>query len=155
MPCVYGTRAPLRSWNPIRANLQVYAELFRDASRATDWRDKLRVWLKPPGWRPADVAARWPKPPFVVADFERFDPASSSRRQALALALFVALLAATTLFLWHAHALGWPERAAFALAIAIALYGVGRLSEGEASAATTDHGRGRPVSSHAPPQASP
>ena len=25
-PCVYGTRAPLRSWNPIRANLQVYAD---------------------------------------------------------------------------------------------------------------------------------
>ncbi|HEY2190471.1 MAG TPA: sterol desaturase family protein, partial [Caldimonas sp.] len=33
-PCVYGTRAPLRSWNPLWANLQVYAELARDAWRA-------------------------------------------------------------------------------------------------------------------------
>ena len=110
MPCVYGTRAPLRSWNPIRANLQVYAELARDSWRARRWADKLRVWLKPPGWRPADVAARWPKPPFAVDAFERFDPAASPRRQALALCLFAALLAATTLFLWHAHTLGWPER---------------------------------------------
>ena len=29
--CVYGTRAPLRSWNPLWANLQVYADLARDA----------------------------------------------------------------------------------------------------------------------------
>ena len=96
VPCVYGTRAPLRSWNPIRANLQVYAELGRDSWRATRGLDKLRVWLKPPGWRPADVAARWPKAPFAVEAFERFDPVSSPRRQALALSLFVALLAATS-----------------------------------------------------------
>ena len=156
VPCVYGTRAPLRSWNPIRANLQVYAELGRDSWRATRWPDKLRVWLKPPGWRPADVAARWPKAPFAVDGFERFDPVSSPRRQVFALSLFVALLAATTFFLWHAHTLGWPERAAFALAIAVGLYGVGRLSEG-ASASSTLAGdfRASAMSSQAPPQASP
>ena len=156
VPCVYGTRAPLRSWNPIRANLQVYAELGRDSWRATRWLDKLRVWLKPPGWRPADVAARWPKAPFVVDAFERFDPAASRRRQALALSLFAALLAATTFFLWHAHTLGWLERAAFALAIAVALYGVGRLSE-DASAPSAPEGsfRAGGMSSQAPPEASP
>ena len=156
VPCVYGTRAPLRSWNPIRANLQVYAELGRDSWRASRWSDKLRVWLKPPGWRPADVAARWPKAPFVVDGFERFDPVSSRRRRALALFLFVALLAATTFFLWHAHTLGWLERAAFALAIAVGLLGVGRLSEG-ASAPSARAGDLRlgAMSPQAPPEASP
>ena len=32
-PCVYGTRAPLRSFNPLWANLEVYASLARDARR--------------------------------------------------------------------------------------------------------------------------
>lgn len=156
VPCVYGTRAPLQSWNPIRANLQVYANLARDSWRATGALDKLRVWLKPPGWRPADVAARWPKAPFAVDDFERFDPVSLPGRQALAMSLFLALLGATTFFLWHAHALGWPERGAFALAIAVGLYGVGRFSEGEsASAASSESFRPRPLPSQAPPQASP
>jgi hypothetical protein len=156
LPCVYGTRAPLRSWNPIRANLQVYAELGRDCWHTANWLDKLRVWLKPPGWRPADVAARWPKAPFVVADFARFDPPASARRQLLALSLFVVLLGATTFFLWHAHALGGPERAAFALAITLALYGVGRLSEGElAKAAASESRGGRAVPSQAPPQVTP
>jgi sterol desaturase/sphingolipid hydroxylase (fatty acid hydroxylase superfamily) len=156
VPCVYGTRAPLRSWNPIRANLQVYAELGRDCWRATRWRDKLRVWLKPPGWRPADVAARWPKAPFAVEGFERFDPVASSRRKALALSVFVALLAATTLFLWHAHTLGWPERSAFALAIGVGLYGVGRLSEGASASSTAAADfRARALSPQASPEASP
>lgn len=151
VPCVYGTRAPLRSWNPIRANLQVYADLARDSWRATSALDKLRVWLKPPGWRPADVAVRWPKAPFSVDVFERYDPSASPRSQCLALALMVALLAATTLFLWHAQSLGWPERAVCALAIGIALWGVGRLSDGAARPrpAATAYGR------QAPPQASP
>ena len=33
-PCVYGTRAPLRSWNPVWANLQVYRDLWLDSWRA-------------------------------------------------------------------------------------------------------------------------
>jgi hypothetical protein len=58
-PIVYGTRKPLRSWNPVTANLEVYAALARDSWRARSWADKVRVWFKPPGWRPADVAARY------------------------------------------------------------------------------------------------
>ena len=80
----------------------------------------------------------------------------SARRQVFALSLFVALLAATTFFLWHAHTLGWPERAAFALAIAVALYGVGRLSEGASVSSTrAENFRASAMSSQAPPQASP
>jgi len=134
-PCVYGTRAPLRSWNPVWANLQVYAELARDASRAERWADKLRVWWKPPGWRAADVAARWPKPPFAIDAFARFDPPLSRARQLWALALFVALLAATLVFLWHFEALGWPARIVAGAAIVAALWAVGRLCEGAPLAA--------------------
>jgi hypothetical protein len=52
--------------------------------------------------------------------------------------------------------LGWPERVAFALAIAVGLYGVGRLSEGaSASLRSTGNFRAQAMSSQAPPQASP
>ena len=70
-PVVYGTRAPLRSFNPLWANLQVYRDLWLDSWRAQSWTDKLRVWFEPPGWRPADVAARWPKPAFDIAAVQR------------------------------------------------------------------------------------
>jgi hypothetical protein len=47
--CVYGTRAPLDSWDPLWANLEVYADLARRSRHATRWRDKVAVWLMQPG----------------------------------------------------------------------------------------------------------
>ena len=127
-PCVYGTRSPLRSWNPVRANLQVYAELAADSWHARRWPDKLRVWLAPPGWRPADVVARFPKPAFDLAAVHRFDPPLSTAAGWAAAGLFIALLAATSAFLWHAHALAWPARTAAALGIVAGLWAVGALT---------------------------
>ncbi|WP_266170896.1 sterol desaturase family protein [Dyella subtropica] len=72
-PPVYGTRAPLRSWNPLWANAEVYWATWKDAWHAERWRDKLLVWIKPPGWRPVDVAARFPKPAFDILR-ERYEP---------------------------------------------------------------------------------
>ena len=125
--CVYGTRSPLRSWNPLWANLHVYRELALDSWRAASWGDKLRVWLKPPGWRPADVAARWPKPAFDIRAVQRFDPPLPSRAALAASALFVLLLAATALLLWHAHLLSGTLLWGSAAAIVAGLWGVGAL----------------------------
>ena len=127
-PCVYGTRSPLRSWNPVWANLQVYADLARDAWHTERWADKLRVWFRPPGWRPADVAARFPKPAFELDRWQRYDPPAGRARLAAAASLFVLLLGATTVFLWNAHALALPAQLAAALAIVAGLWGVGVLS---------------------------
>jgi hypothetical protein len=63
---VYGTRGLLNSWDPLWANAQVYAGLAHDSWHARSWLDKLKVWTKPPGWRPADVAERFPKPAFSI-----------------------------------------------------------------------------------------
>ncbi len=126
-PCVYGTRSPLRSWNPLRANLQVYADLLRDSWHTARWADKLRVWFKPPGWRPADVAARWPKPAFEIARIERFDPPMTLAAAVIAVGQFALLLVATLLFLWNAHQLSPPAQLACAAVVTAGLCGVGWL----------------------------
>jgi len=128
-PCIYGTRGPLRSWNPVWANLQYYAELAKDSWRARNWGDKLRVWFMHPGWRPADVAAKWPKPPFDIAKVERFDPPMSRGAMWLAAAIFLALLGATTLFLWNAHRMGLAQQGLCAAGIVAGLWLVGFVSE--------------------------
>jgi sterol desaturase/sphingolipid hydroxylase (fatty acid hydroxylase superfamily)/uncharacterized membrane protein YhhN len=55
--CTYGTRKPLDAWDPVWANVEVYAAIARDAWHARGWRDRLRVVFGRPGWRPADVPA--------------------------------------------------------------------------------------------------
>jgi alkylglycerol monooxygenase len=129
-PIVYGTRSPLRSWNPLWANLEVYSALVFDSWHTRRWRDKLRVWFNPPGWRPADVAAKFPKPAFDLHR-PRYDPPVSGTRLAAALALFVALMGATTVFLWTAHQQPLTTRAGSAAAILAGLWlvGCGRLPE--------------------------
>ena len=132
VPCVYGTRGPLRSWNPVWANLHNYADLARDAWRAQSWGDKLRVWFKHPGWRPADVAQKWPKPAFDIRRVERFDPPMSAAAQALAAAAFLVLLGAAALFLWNAHRLTLTEQVASVAVVVLGLCFVGWLSERQA-----------------------
>lgn len=100
--CVYGTRGLLNSWDPLWANAQVYAGLLHDSWHARRWADKLRVWLKAPGWRPADVAQRFPKPAFNLHDMPLFDPPLSAPLRWFAGVQFVLLLAGVAAFLWQA-----------------------------------------------------
>jgi len=128
-PCIYGTRGPLRSWNPLWANLQNYAEMARDTWRASSWADRLRIWFEHPGWRPADVAAKWPKPAFDIRRVERFDPPMTRGAQLAAVVAFVALLGVTTAFLWNAHRLSLTQQLAVAALVVGLLWAVGWLSE--------------------------
>lgn len=72
-PVIFGVTTPLASWNPLWANLQFYAQLWRDARRTARWRDKLRLWFMPTGWRPADVAQRYPQARQDLSSFQKFE----------------------------------------------------------------------------------
>ncbi|HWC95561.1 MAG TPA: sterol desaturase family protein [Candidatus Sulfopaludibacter sp.] len=99
-PIVYGVRGQLKSWNPVWANLHYYAVMAGDSWHAASWADKLRVWFAPPGWRPADVAARFPKPAYDPRhDFARFDPSRKLALSVYVLAQFGVLMAANSHFL--------------------------------------------------------
>ena len=101
--CVYGTRGLLNSWDPLWANAQVYAGLAHDSWHARSWADKLKVWIKPPGWRPADVAERFPKPAFSMAQMQIFHPPMSRAVQWFALVQFAVLLTGGRFFMASRH----------------------------------------------------
>mgnify|MGYP002700212346 CR=1 FL=1 len=71
---IYGVRSPLQSFNPVRANLQVWSGLIHDAWHARSWWDKLRIWFMPTGWRPQDVERRYPVKKSDLQAFKKFDP---------------------------------------------------------------------------------
>jgi alkylglycerol monooxygenase len=65
----------MSTWNPIRINFMHLWLLVRDAWRAGSWRDKLRIWFMPTGWRPADVDIHYPVNKIEdVYNFERYAP---------------------------------------------------------------------------------
>lgn len=74
VPAVYGVTRPVRTWNPIKINFLHMGLLFKDAWRTKSWKDKVRVFYKPTGWRPADVAEKYPVYKIEdVYDFEKYD----------------------------------------------------------------------------------
>ncbi len=50
-PPTYGTLTPLASWNPLWAQFQPFIALMRRTRQARSWRDAVKMWLMPPGWR--------------------------------------------------------------------------------------------------------
>jgi len=78
-PCVYGIRGPLHSFNPVKANLHIYIEMMVDCWRTRRWQDKLKIWVGRTGWRPADVAQRFPREKNDLATFEKYDPPTPKR----------------------------------------------------------------------------
>lgn len=90
VPPVYGITRPAHTWNPVKINFQHLWLLFKDAWRARSWRDKLRIWWMPTGWRPADVAARFPVGKIDdIYHFEKYEPRHSARMQVWVWAQFV------------------------------------------------------------------
>ncbi len=91
-PCVFGIRGPLHTFNPLWANAHVYVGMAQDAWRTADWRDKWRLLWSRTGWRPADVAARYPRAKTDdLQGFKKFDPPVSNLVKAYALIQLVAM----------------------------------------------------------------
>ena len=68
---VYGVLKPAHTWNPILINFQHLWRLCVDAWHTRNFKDKLRIWFMPTGWRPADVIERIPRT--VIEDPYNFE----------------------------------------------------------------------------------
>ena len=72
---IFGIRGALKSFNPLWANAQLYSQLVKDSFYTSRWQDKLRVWFGRTGWRPDDVAERFPHEKAPLSSFKKFNPA--------------------------------------------------------------------------------
>ena len=52
---VYGVMKPLRSWNPVWANVAPWVHLARDSASQERISDKIWMWFAEPGWTPDGV----------------------------------------------------------------------------------------------------
>jgi alkylglycerol monooxygenase len=124
--CVYGTRSPLNSWDPLWANVEVYWALALESWATRRWADKLRVWFKPPGWQAPDRALAAPKPAFALHDIVRFAPPLSHLQQCFIALQFGAALGVVSLLLWHIEAMPFAQAAGCCAALAVGLWALGR-----------------------------
>lgn len=78
VPPVYGITRPVQTWNPVKINFMHLWLLIKDAWRAEDFKDKLRIWFMPTGWRPLDVEKKYPVHKINdVYHFDKYDTKAS------------------------------------------------------------------------------
>jgi len=134
-PVIFGVRKHLANWNPFWANLQVYDYLLFDSVRTTRWKDKVGVWFRRTGWRPADVEQRYPKSLADIATFEKFDPPLDGRMRSYVLAQFFVALVGALLIAEMFVSVGPGGVAIPCVMLWLQLYTLGVINEGRAVAA--------------------
>jgi alkylglycerol monooxygenase len=65
---VYGVKRQANTWNPFLINFQHLWILLKDSWNTKSWSDKLKVFIKPTGWRPADREISDPIPYTKIAE---------------------------------------------------------------------------------------
>jgi hypothetical protein len=112
----------LHSWNPFFANWNVWGQLVQDAWHARAWKDKLRLWFMPTGWRPADVAERYPLARCLPDTQQKFDNAPPASVSLGVLMVHLVLMGWTVWFLLFTSDLSFSLALAHFLPLGGGLY---------------------------------
>ena len=121
---VYGITRPAQTWNPIRINFQHLGLLIKDAWRTQSIRDKFRIWFMPTGWRPADVAEKYPVHKIDdVYNFEKYKTQTSSLFIAWSWFQFVMITILLLYMLYGLTAIGFPRVLYYGALIFGSIYG--------------------------------
>ncbi len=121
----YGVTRPLANWNPLWANLQYWGELLAVARRTRRWRDKLLIFLKSPGWRPADVP--FETPPYMPIEGRKYDARPPEGLAGAAVVQFLLAMGAVIALLFGGGLVGTGAKLALAIFAVWGLTNVGGL----------------------------
>ena len=75
---VYGITKPLASWNPVWANFHYWFDLTETARKSRNFRDKINVFIKPPGWFPDSLGGTQAPHEVNNSLYPKYSPAYSA-----------------------------------------------------------------------------
>ena len=133
-PCVYGVTRQANTWNPIKINFQHLWLLVQDAWRTKNWKDKLRIWFMPTGWRPNDVAKRFPIPSTDYRNHVKYDTKPSKLLTVWSWVQFVVMILFLTNLLIHIADYPTDQLLMYGAFIFVMVYSFTSLMDYEASA---------------------
>lgn len=127
---LYGITTPLGTWDPVKANFHYWGDLIALAGRCSNWKDKVRVFLKPPGWKPQELGGFEGATAKDRSVYRKYDTQVTSGATGYVIAQFILLLAVVTFFLFRQNDLGTARMWATAGLIVVWVMTMGLLLEG-------------------------
>ena len=132
---VYGITRPVRTWNPIKINFQHLWLMIKDAWHAKSFKDKLRIWFMPTGWRPADVVAKHAVYKIEnVYSFEKYNTKSAALLNVWIWIQMIVLLLLISYLFANITKIGSPGMFLYGGFIFIYVYAYSELMDGNKSA---------------------
>lgn len=128
-PVIFGIRNALNSWNPLWANTQFYAQLFKDAWHTKSWWYKITIWFRRTGWRPPDVESQYPLLKTDLGHLQKFDTTVSGLLKIYCMIHYVSTAVITLGFAFGAESLVLNERIFVVTFILISCFSIGALME--------------------------
>lgn len=123
-PPVYGVLKPVNTWNPLLINFQHAFNVIQDAYNTSSFKDKLRIWFMPTGWRPNDVVEKFPRN--IITDYnnrEKYSPNYSNFMKFTAIFHFISINFLLYFFLSNISIIETDLRLIFGLIIFISVFG--------------------------------
>ena len=123
-PPVYGVLKPVNTWNPLLINFQHAFNVIQDAYNTSSFKDKLRIWFMPTGWRPNDVIEKFPRN--IITDHnnrEKYSPNYSNFMKFTAIFHFISINFLLYFFLSNISIIETDLRLIFGLIIFISVFG--------------------------------
>ncbi|WP_460804379.1 sterol desaturase family protein [Microbulbifer agarilyticus] len=140
-PCIYGVRKPLNTFDPFAANLQHLKRMWLDAVYTKSWKEKLTLWFRATGYRPADAEAAMPVPSGDLDNFHRFDPQVNRGVRWYALAQHLSYTLATVGLLFMGSGLDFATTALAVILVIAGLILNGRILDGNSATRYWELGR--------------
>jgi alkylglycerol monooxygenase len=122
-PCIYGTKTPLNSWNPIWANFCVLYDLVKKSKKQTSFLNSFLVFFKSPAWREPECTD--------ATVYGIYNPQISRARKFLAIAIFLLGIASLLAFLYVSDSLTYTESVIGCILISLQLWLVGKLLDAD------------------------
>lgn len=101
---VYGVTKPLASWNPVWANFDWYADMWKDLRKDMKWKDRFKLLFMKPGWLPSYLGGSRKPPDVEPESVKIYDTTIPLGLNYYILAQYLLLLLVTAGFLFSLDA---------------------------------------------------
>jgi len=118
---VYGITTPLNSWNPVWANVSHWYAMYQEGKHFEKWMDKIRLFVKPPGWRPQYAGGTLQVPYVEKNKYRKFKTIAPRSVNFYIFSQYLITIAFTAFFLFNESTLPLPHKTIGALLIILAI----------------------------------
>ncbi len=125
----YGITKPVNSWNPVWANFQNWADIVKLAGMMRTWKDKILVFINPPGWQPDYLGGPLYPEEIDIENYSKYDKKSNVHLTAYSFFLFLIALTVGTALLFRFPQLNMLQCYATAAFVMATLVSCGALFE--------------------------